>query len=175
MSHVLVLEGHSVSPPQAPVARLSLLLFGLATGCDTLLGFLLGFELPCGFAIHELLAGTHIFGDLVAPLVEFLAKLLFALATIVEDPLEQVFVAVYDVTDEDATLLDGWESADSGLYRKTKVRVTTMLGEQVAWAYVLDAYEGGLPSARYLGEIADAAESAGAPHDYVMELRKRPC
>ena len=69
-----------------------------------------------------------------------------ALATLVEDPLEQVFVAVYDVTDEDAGLLDGWESADSGLYRKTKVRVSTLSGEQVAWTYVLDAYEGGLPS-----------------------------
>ena len=44
-----------------------------------------------------------------------------------------------------------------------------------AWVYVLNDYEGGLPSARYLGEVADAAESAGAPHDYVMELRKRPC
>jgi hypothetical protein len=98
-----------------------------------------------------------------------------ALATIVEDPLEQVFVAVYDVTDEDAALLDGWESADSGLYRKTKVRVTTMLGEQVAWAYVLDAYEGGLPSASYLGILAEAAQSADAPDDYVASLRGRPC
>ena len=48
-------------------------------------------------------------------------------------------------------------------------------GRGAAWIYVLNDYEGGLPSARYLGEIADAAESAGAPHDYVMELRKRPC
>lgn len=70
-----------------------------------------------------------------------------ALATIVPDHFEQVFVAVYDVTVEDAVLLDGWESADTGLYRRTRVRVATMLGEQVAWAYVLDAYEGGLPSA----------------------------
>jgi AIG2-like family len=98
-----------------------------------------------------------------------------ALATIVEDPLEQVFVAVYDVTDEDAALLDGWESADSGLYRKTRVRVTTLLGEQVAWAYVLDAYEGGLPSASYLGILAEAAQAADAPDDYVASLRARPC
>ena len=98
-----------------------------------------------------------------------------ALATIVEDPLEQVFVVVYDVTDEDAALLDGWESADSGLYRKTRVRVTTMLGEQVAWAYVLDAYEGGLPSASYLGILAEAAQAADAPDDYVASLRARPC
>jgi len=39
---------------------------------------------------------------------------------------------------------------------------------------VLDAYEGGEPSARYLGVIADAAEAAGAPADYVAALRNRP-
>jgi gamma-glutamylcyclotransferase (GGCT)/AIG2-like uncharacterized protein YtfP len=98
-----------------------------------------------------------------------------ALATIVQDHFDQVFVAVYDVTDEDVSVLDGWESADSGLYRKTMVRVVTMTGEQVAWAYVLDAYEGGLPSASYLGVLADAAEAADAPADYVSALRARPC
>ncbi len=98
-----------------------------------------------------------------------------ALATIVEDHFEQVFVALYDVTDEDVEALDSWESADSGLYRKTRVRVDTMQGEQLAWAYVLDAYEGGLPSASYLGVLADAAEAAGAPDDYVAALRARPC
>lgn len=98
-----------------------------------------------------------------------------ALATIVEDPLDQVFVAIYDVTDDDATHLDVLESADTGLYRKTRVRISTMLGEQVAWAYVLDAYEGGLPSASYLGILADAAEAADAPADYVEALRARPC
>jgi gamma-glutamylcyclotransferase (GGCT)/AIG2-like uncharacterized protein YtfP len=98
-----------------------------------------------------------------------------ALATIVEDPIEQVFVAVYDVTREDAQNLDGWESADSGLYRKAKVRVATMTGSIVAWTYVLDAYEGGLPSASYLGMLADAAEAADAPADYVAALRRRPC
>jgi hypothetical protein len=45
----------------------------------------------------------------------------------------------------------------------------------VAWLYILDSYEGGLPSARYLGLIADAAEAAGAPADYVNELQGRPC
>jgi gamma-glutamylcyclotransferase (GGCT)/AIG2-like uncharacterized protein YtfP len=98
-----------------------------------------------------------------------------ALATIVEDPLDQVFVALYDVTAEDVTHLDVLESADTGLYHKTKVRVSTLLGEQLAWVYVLDAYEGGLPSASYLGILADAAEAAGAPVDYVAALRARPC
>jgi gamma-glutamylcyclotransferase (GGCT)/AIG2-like uncharacterized protein YtfP len=98
-----------------------------------------------------------------------------ALPTIVEDPLEQVFVAIYDVTDEDACALDSWEQADTGLYRKLHVRVATLAGEQVAWVYVLDAYEGGLPSASSLGLLADAAEAADAPADYVTGLRMRPC
>src|SRR3954451_5678483 len=98
-----------------------------------------------------------------------------ALPTIVEDPLEQVFVAIYDVTDEDVTHLDVLESADTGLYRKTKVRVSTLGGEVVAWTYVLDAYEGGLLSASHLGILADAAEAADAPADYVAALRARPC
>lgn len=98
-----------------------------------------------------------------------------ALATIVQDASEQVFVAVYDITENDAGALDGWESADSGLYRKTMVRVNTMAGDLVTWAYVLDAYEGGLPSADYLGVLADAAEAADAPAEYVAALRARPC
>jgi hypothetical protein len=98
-----------------------------------------------------------------------------SLATIVEDPFEQVFVAVYDVTAEDESHLDHWESADSGLYRKTKVRVSTMTEELVVWTYVLDAFEGGMPSASYLGVLANAAEAASAPADYVAALRARPC
>ncbi|MGN6251952.1 MAG: gamma-glutamylcyclotransferase family protein [Marmoricola sp.] len=98
-----------------------------------------------------------------------------ALATVVPDPFEQVFVAVYDVTGEDSAALDGWESADTGLYRTTRVRVATLSEELVVWVYVLDAFEGGLPSASYLGMLADAAEAADAPHDYVAALRARPC
>ncbi len=98
-----------------------------------------------------------------------------ALVTIVPDPIEQVFVALYDVTEDDVSSLDEWDFADTGLYRKLKVRVSTMTGEQVAWVYVLDAYEGGLPSASYLGVLADAAEAADAPADYVVALRHRPC
>ena len=55
------------------------------------------------------------------------------------------------------------------------MRVATLEGDVTAWLYVLDAYEGGLPSARYLGLMADAAEAAGAPDDYVHDLRTRPC
>ena len=98
-----------------------------------------------------------------------------ALSTIVEDPIEQVFVAVYDVTREDEALLDDWESAGTGLYRKAKVRVSTMTGELLVWTYVLDAYEGGLPSASYLGVLANAAEAADAPTTTSRRRRRRPC
>lgn len=100
-----------------------------------------------------------------------------ALATVVEDddPTSQVFVALYDITEADEEALDEWEGSDLGLYTKIRVRVATLEGDVTAWLYVLDDYEGGLPSARYLGILADAAESAGAPDDYVEALRLRPC
>lgn len=97
-----------------------------------------------------------------------------ALATVVEDPDSRVFVVLYDVPDEDEVSLDRWEGSELGIHRKIRVRVDTDSGDSVlAWLYVLDAYEGGLPSARYLGVMADAAEIAGAPADYVRELRTR--
>lgn len=116
-----------------------------------------------------------------------------ALATVVEDPGSRVFVVLYDVPDEDEAQLDRWEGSDFGLHRKIRLRVdptpatpqadlppltfsdplTTPAQPLLAWLYVLDAYEGGLPSARYLGVMADAAEKAGAPADYVHELRTR--
>jgi AIG2-like family len=98
-----------------------------------------------------------------------------ALATLVEDHLSQVFVMLYDLTESDERSLDEWEGSDLGLYRKIRVRVQTLDGEQLAWMYVLDAYEGGLPSASYIGLLAEAAQAAGAPDDYVADLLARPC
>jgi hypothetical protein len=98
-----------------------------------------------------------------------------ALATLVEDPAGAVFVGLYDITAYDRISLDKWESADTGLYQTITLRVSTLETDVLAWTYVLNGYEGGLPSARYLGLIAEAAEKAGAPEVYVSELRGRPC
>ncbi|MGW6201504.1 gamma-glutamylcyclotransferase [Kribbella sp. NPDC055110] len=101
-----------------------------------------------------------------------------AMATVVEDPADptnQVFVALYDIHPKDVERLDEWEWIDQDVYSKIQVRVQTLDGAQLAWMYVLNAYEGGLPSARYLGILAEAAEAAGAPDDYVADLRARPC
>lgn len=98
-----------------------------------------------------------------------------ALATIAESPGEQLFVSLYDLTADDEKALDAWEGEEIGLYRKVRLRVQTMNGEELAWLYVLNGWEGGMPSARYLGILSDAAEAAGAPRDYVAALRARPC
>lgn len=101
-----------------------------------------------------------------------------ALATVVEEPDRagsDVFVCLYDLTPEDERALDEWEGLTIGLYTKIRVRVHTLDGTPLAWLYVLDDYEGGLPSATYLGAIAESAEVAGAPREYVEELRNRPC
>ncbi|WP_201294959.1 MULTISPECIES: gamma-glutamylcyclotransferase [unclassified Nocardiopsis] len=114
-----------------------------------------------------------------------------ALATLAEDPGQRVFVALYDLMEWDEPHLDSWEgaaeaprggrgswaAAGSGRsYRKMTVRARTAdRGTVVAWAYVLDGYEGGRPSALQLGQLAVAAEKAGAPAWYVSDLLSRDC
>jgi gamma-glutamylcyclotransferase (GGCT)/AIG2-like uncharacterized protein YtfP len=98
-----------------------------------------------------------------------------ALATVVESDGDRVFVVLYELSESDEAALDQWDGASLGYYRKSRVRVRTADGDVVAWLYVLNDYEGGLPSARYLGIMADAADAAGAPEDYVAWLRRRPC
>ena len=83
------------------------------------------------------------------------------LPTVVEQPDEHVFVGLYDVTTPDEQALDIWESANSGLYEKVRVRVDCLEGELAAWVYVLSDFEGGILSACTLGILADEAESAG--------------
>lgn len=85
-----------------------------------------------------------------------------------------MFVALYDLHPWDAAQLDEVEGALAGTYRRLTVRVATLDGEIPAWVYVLNEYEGGLPTAWYLSEIVRAAEAAGAPEDYLADLRARP-
>lgn len=105
-----------------------------------------------------------------------------ALATVVEEPASRVFVVLYDVTPADEANMDRWEGSELGIHKKIRCRVDPVTGFStdappepvLAWLYVVDAWEGGLPSARYLGVMADAAEIAGAPPEYVHDLRTRP-
>lgn len=82
------------------------------------------------------------------------------------------------MTSADEKNLDRWEGSELGIHTKIRCRIDressdTTTDPVLAWLYVVNAYEGGLPSARYLGVMADAAEIAGAPEDYVHGLRTR--
>ena len=100
-----------------------------------------------------------------------------ALTTVVENPqADRLFVVLYDVPEIDEKALDVWDGVTLGYYRKIKVRVETLDGDALAWLYVLNAWEGGLPSEeRHVTLLADSAVKAGAPEDYVAWLRARPC
>ncbi|MDT5226251.1 MAG: hypothetical protein QOH94_44 [Mycobacterium sp.] len=102
-----------------------------------------------------------------------------ALATVVEDPTSKVFVVLYDMTPADEKNLDRWEGSELGVHKKIRCRVERVSSDTdtdpvLAWLYVVDAWEGGVPSARYIGVMADAAEIAGAPSDYVHKIRTGP-
>jgi len=98
-----------------------------------------------------------------------------ALATVVESAGSRVFAVLYDLSEGDEKELDNWDGVSLGYYRRLKVRVQTLDGDVLAWLYVLNFWEGGLPSARSIGILADSAERAGAPADYVSALRALPC
>lgn len=98
-----------------------------------------------------------------------------AMCTIVEDAASQVYVVLYELAPEDAPGLDEWEGAGLDLATRIHVPVETLSGPVTALVHVLTAYEGGLPTARYLAMLADAAEAGGAPDDYVADIRTRPC
>ena len=98
-----------------------------------------------------------------------------AMATVVEDLQARVFVVLYELSEGDEKQLDTWDGVTLGYYRRAKVRAETLDGDVLAWLYVLNFYEGGLPSARGIGILADSAERAGAPADYVAALRALPC
>ena len=96
-----------------------------------------------------------------------------AVATLAEDSSESVFVSIYDLTDTDESALDEWEGVTTDLYRKIRVRVETLDGSALCYVYVLNSFEGGAPSQRYLEIMTNAAREAGAPGDYIQFLINR--
>jgi len=94
-----------------------------------------------------------------------------AIATLAEDMLSSVFVSIYDLTQDDENNLDEWEGVNTNLYSKIRVRVDMLSGTQLCYVYVLNSFEGGKPSQRYLEIMINAASEAGAPDDYIAELK----
>jgi len=96
-----------------------------------------------------------------------------AVATLAEDYGHSVFVSIYDLTQAEENALDQWEGVTTDLYRKIRVRVETLDGSPLCYVYVLNSFEGGLPSPRYLEIMVNAAREAGAPEDYINDLSNR--
>ena len=63
----------------------------------------------------------------------------------------------------------------TGLYRRVHLRVHTLAGDEVAYVYVLDAFEGGLPSARHLGGDRRRRRGRRRPRRLRPALRSREC
>jgi gamma-glutamylcyclotransferase (GGCT)/AIG2-like uncharacterized protein YtfP len=95
-----------------------------------------------------------------------------AVATLAEDLAGSVFVSIYDLTSQDEQSLDEWEGVNTRLYSKIRVRIDTLNGTQLCYVYVLNSFEGGIPSMRYLEIMINAALEAGAPSDYIESLKK---
>ena len=95
-----------------------------------------------------------------------------AVATLAEDSSASVFVSIYDLTRQDESVLDEWEGVNTNLYSKIRVRVDTLSGVQLCYVYVLNSFEGGIPSKRYLEIMINAALEAGAPSDYIDTLKR---
>lgn len=95
-----------------------------------------------------------------------------AVATLAEDSSASVFVSIYDLTKLDEQTLDEWEGVTTKLYSKIRVRVDTLNGVQLCYVYVLNSFEGGTPSNRYLEIMINAALEAGAPSDYIDTLKR---
>ena len=53
-----------------------------------------------------------------------------ALATIVEAPRSQLFVALYDIAPMDEDSMDRWEGVGLDIYRRMRVRVHTLDGDE---------------------------------------------
>ena len=96
-----------------------------------------------------------------------------AVATLAEDAGHSVFFFFFDLTATDEAALDQWEGVTTDLYRKIRVRVETLDGSPLCYIYVLNSFEGGMPSARYLEIMVNAAREAGAPEDYIKDLSNR--
>ena len=92
-----------------------------------------------------------------------------ALATLVEAPGEHVFVALYDVTPDDAAHLDSWEGADTGLYRKIKLRVHTLDADVLAWT----VRAGRLRGRAAVGALPGACCRRGGDRRRAARLRHR--
>ncbi|HUT04406.1 MAG TPA: gamma-glutamylcyclotransferase family protein [bacterium] len=92
-------------------------------------------------------------------------------ADIVPAQVDHVQGALYDITDDDAVRLDGFEGVSDGCYERITVKITLRAGE-VLEAYTYKASEQGLfkPSKAYMQQIITGARYHQLDSTYIAML-----
>lgn len=92
-------------------------------------------------------------------------------ASVRHEPGAVVHGLLWAVTEPHLAALDAYEEIDSGLYRRTTVRVTVEADHVHALLY--EGCDGrlGVPRADYMRVVLSAAEACGLPLPYQHELR----
>ena len=97
------------------------------------------------------------------------------LPMVVEDRAAQVFVALYDIAPSDRATLDRWESRRRASTTDPGAGVDARRATCWPGCTCSTATRAACRRRATSGLMADAADAAGAPDDYVAELRSRPC
>ncbi len=96
-----------------------------------------------------------------------------AVANLKTEPGARTCGVLYELTDEQARLLDRTEGVNSGVYCRVDVIIDTLNGDSVsAFAYQSDrSHPGRKPSALYMNRLLDGAREHGLPEHYIAYLR----
>lgn len=93
-----------------------------------------------------------------------------AVGNVLRSPGRRVLGAIYEVTQDDISKLDGYEVN----YSRSELSVIDEGGKEVlAYVYHRDALETGRPSDSYRSIIVDSARELEFPHDYISEYLNR--
>ena len=94
-------------------------------------------------------------------------------AGIVADSGATAFGVVYDITEDDLKIMDGYEGHPHD-YVRAEISVTPLEGDAFAcWSYFATPQEGApfLPVSAYLARMLSGAEAHGLPQDYIDALK----
>jgi gamma-glutamylcyclotransferase (GGCT)/AIG2-like uncharacterized protein YtfP len=93
-------------------------------------------------------------------------------ASVAPAPGETVHGVLWQVSARDFTVLDGYESVGTGLYRREVIVIAGDAGAVEAAVYVAADARPGRPRRAYVAAIAAAARAWDLPEDYVRALEQ---
>ena len=96
-----------------------------------------------------------------------------AMASIRKKEGKSIWGAVWRIKNEEESVLDQQEGADTGMLGKLNVQVTDETGKkfQCSCYYINNKFPIGLPSPYYLSTIQEGAQEVGLPFEYRQRLK----